>query len=74
MGAVREGFNLFSKFGRYYFFRRGMFGDKWARQYVLQDTFGRYICKILGHSKKTFETDDIPPEIICFRCFRKIST
>lgn len=69
----REGFNLFSKWGRLYFFKRGLFGDKGARNYVLQDTFGRFICKVIGHGK-TFETDDFVPEDCCLRCFQKIST
>jgi hypothetical protein len=69
MASVREGFDLFSKFGRKYFFRRGLFGDKWARKYVLNDTFGRYVCKAFGHSKKTFLTDE--KETICLRCFRR---
>lgn len=71
--SSREGFNLFHKFGRKHFFRRGLFGDRWARDYVLRDTFGRYICAILGHTKKTFETDDEPPRIICLRCFREVN-
>ena len=39
MEAQRENFNLLSKTGRYYFFKRGWFGDKWSRKFVLQDTF-----------------------------------
>ena len=68
--ASREGFNLFHKFGRQYFFRRGILGDKWARRYVLQDTFGRYICKIVGHTKKTYITAD--NREICYRCFQTL--
>ena len=65
----REGFNLFHKFGRRHFFRRGILGDKWARSHVINDTFGKYICKILGHTD-TFETDDYPkPRTLCKRCF-----
>jgi len=57
-GASREGFNLFRKQQRKNFFRGGLFGTKWSRQYVLQDTFGRYVCRLLGHSKKTYDTTD----------------
>jgi hypothetical protein len=40
-GACREGFDLFSRYGRLYFFRRGILGDRWARKFVLLDTFGK---------------------------------
>ena len=68
--ANREGFDLFNKSGRIHFFNRGFFGDKWARGLVLQDTFGRWVCKFIGHSKNTFFTD-YPKEEICYRCYRK---
>jgi hypothetical protein len=71
MGSCREGFDLFNSFGRKHFFKRGLLGDKWARHYVLKDTLGKYICKIIGHSK-TFNTDDIPPNKCCLRCFKII--
>lgn len=64
----REGFNLFHKFGRRHFFKRGLFGDKWARMFVLKDTLGRYVCRIIGHAE-SFENDDDPPKKICCRCF-----
>ena len=67
----REGFNLLHKFGRYHFFQRGLFGDKWARQYVLQDTFAKYVCMIIGHGK-TFKTGDYPPIICCYRCLQQV--
>lgn len=39
-GGCREGFDLFNRYGRRHFFRRGLFGDQWARCHVLGDTFG----------------------------------
>ncbi len=73
MGASREGFNLLNKFGRYNFFKRGGLRSRWVRTYFLRDTFGRYVCGSLGHSKKTFVTDDCPSKIICYRCFRELA-
>ena len=66
----REGFNLFSKTGRENFFRRGILGDKLARHYVIADTFGRFYCRLFGHSKEVFEDNDGNP--ICPRCYRRI--
>ena len=67
MGACREGYDLFHKYGRMHFRKNGW---KWAKQYVLQDTLGHHICPIIGHSKKTFQNDE--NEKICMRCFRVI--
>ncbi len=67
---MREGFDLFSRIGRRCFFRRGVFGDKWARTYVWTDTFGHHICALLGHSRSNYATDDSPPRKICRRCNR----
>jgi len=67
ISAGREGFDLFHKYGRYYFFRRGIFGDKWARKFVLQDTFGRFICALIGHAK-TFKTEE--GQNCCYRCYK----
>lgn len=70
MGSSREGYNLFNKYGRRVLFRNLLRGRvDW--HYVWTDTFGRYICRVIGHSK-TFETDDIPPKKCCLRCFRYI--
>ncbi|KKS07451.1 MAG: hypothetical protein UU61_C0016G0020 [Parcubacteria group bacterium GW2011_GWB1_41_4] len=71
----RENFNLLSKISRRYFFQRGLIGDKWARAHVLQDTFGRFVCKIIGHGK-TFtvglgEVDNETPYKVCLRCYRR---
>ncbi len=74
--AQRVSFNLFSKHGRASFFRGGrLFGDKWSRQYVLRDTFGRHICSLLGHSDKTFQSQEavnVASNTICLRCFSKL--
>jgi len=77
--SSRENFNLFNKISRKYFFQRGLIGDKWAREHVLQDTFGRFVCKIIGHGK-TFTADSYDmvgnktPYEICYRCYRSISS
>jgi len=77
--SSRQGFNLFHKNGRLSFFRRGVFGDCEGRKYVLRDTFGRYICKMLGHSRKTYLSDIVTVQdgwckhnVICSRCYRDI--
>ncbi|TET16309.1 MAG: hypothetical protein E3J81_03540 [Dehalococcoidia bacterium] len=75
MGCARQGFDLFNKYGRRAFFHPGVFGDRWGRQFVLQDTFGRYVCKLLGHSKKTYEVEDYEEDyicVVCKRCYRVI--
>lgn len=69
MSASRECFDIFSKYGRKNFFRPGMFGDKWARHYVIKDTFGHHLCFIAGHSKNVFVSDE--GEKICRRCYRR---
>ena len=37
-GCGREAFNLRRKIGWKNFFRRGIFGDKWARKFIIHDT------------------------------------
>ena len=66
MGAHREGYDLFRKHGRIHFRK-----NRWrvAKEYVFRDTLGHHICPIIGHSKKTFRTDE--NETICMRCFRE---
>jgi len=68
--SYRDGFNLLNKYGRRNFFSRGILGDRWARRYVLKDTFGGYICAIFGHSKHRFKRED--GSIICDRCYKEI--
>jgi hypothetical protein len=73
--ASRQGFDLFHPYGRKAFFRSGILGDKWGRRYVLQDTFGKFICKIKGH--KLFNSaDDIKNyvEASCSRCGKLIAS
>jgi hypothetical protein len=41
-GACRESFDLFRKICRRYFSKRGLFGDKWARKFVIKDTLGHF--------------------------------
>lgn len=76
MGSCREGVNLFTKNGRKSFFKRGiavLFSkrNKGIRNYMWKDTFGKYICAIIGHAK-IFETDDCPPNKVCRRCYKII--
>ena len=73
MGSSREGWDLFHPLGRHCFSEalRGKRRFQW--HHLWTDTIGRhFICPVIGHSKKTFDTDDNPPEIICYRCVRKI--
>ena len=71
----RQGFNLFNPYGRKAFFSNGIFGDKWGRRYVLQDTFGEFICKIRGH--KLFNSADDTQNYVeasCSRCGKLIAS
>ena len=73
--ACREGFDLFTNFGRRAFFRPGLLGDKWNRHYAWIDTFGHHICAIIGHSKDTYlwqDTEVGEERLICLRCNKKI--
>lgn len=64
--------------GRHFFFKGGIFGTKWSRHYMWIDTFGHYICALIGHSKKTYLWHDDGPHgvgekrLICLRCNRPI--
>ena len=69
MGTMREGYNLFTKVGWYHLKKNWRYNKL---QYVYEDTFGGYICKVVGHTKKTFQTNDIPPEKICYRCYKVV--
>lgn len=72
--TCREGFDLFNKGQRKNFFRKGIFGDKFARHYVLKDTFGKYVCKMFGHSRKIYNLEDCDGTKfkLCDRCYRRI--
>lgn len=75
MSACREGFNLFNKYQRANFFRRGLFGDRWARENVFGDTFrfvARWFCKCFGHGKVSWmDWEDGKREQLCHRCLRR---
>jgi len=64
---LRETFDLFSVGGRENFFERGLFGDSFARRYVLGDTFNRFICMIIGHKRKLWKESN-PQIYYCDRC------
>ena len=73
MGACRECFNIFNKYGFLAFIRAIKYKCiPWG--YVWSDTIqypvGGLICKLFGHSKKVFRTDD--HEEICCRCWKRI--
>lgn len=59
----REGYNLFTKYGRHAFWR-DLTKYKTFNHYVWQDTICPIICKIIGH--KQYLTDD--DEKACKRC------
>ncbi len=78
MGAKRESFNLLNKYGRGNFFRKGLFGNKWARENVIGDTFRfilKFICDIFGHGKcKFMDWENGHQEQLCLRCLRYTGT
>lgn len=66
MGACREGFDLFNKFGRRAFWqhlKRGRF-----QRIMWRDTFGRVICWLHGEHTvhQTFENNEV--ESSCHTC------
>jgi len=71
--AGRQGYNLFNPYGRKAFFNSSIFGDKWGRRYVFNDTFEKFICKIKGH--KLFNSADDTKNYVektCSRCSKLI--
>lgn len=75
MMASREGVDLFTRNGRWVFFRSGLLGDKYTRHYAKIDTFGHHICAVIGHSNKTYLWDDGQEQrLICLRCNGKIQS
>ena len=68
MGSCRKGYNLKTKMGWKHLLEDRRFGS-W-KGYWFNDTFGRFICALIGHSD-TFKTDDYPPKILCRRCLRE---
>lgn len=69
MGASRPSYNLLKRYGWSNLFRYGAWKKKWAWYYAPRDTFGKFICPIIGHGK-TFTTED--KRVICKRCFREV--
>jgi len=71
MSCSRQNFDITKKWGRKHFwryFKKDLF-DKWAWRYMLQDTFGRYLCILIGH--KPFENDE--GYMFCARCSRSLA-
>lgn len=68
MGASRMAFNLFSKIGRENFIWEIKRNHR-IPSIFWKDTFGKYVCKIIGHTETTFESDGSK---YCYRCFHKI--
>lgn len=59
--ASREGYDIFSKYGRQHFWRdlrRRRFNG-----YVWRDTLGRFVCAVLGHREYMSDYDRA-----CKRC------
>ena len=63
--SSREGFNLFLPQGRVHFVKHGGLFSADVRRYIPQDTFGRFICGVLGHATMFWIGDDL----VCYRCF-----
>ena len=66
MGAAREGFDLFHKFGRRNFWRDLKLGR--INNHVWRDTFGRFTCMVLGHKRYDSNAGGYPEEWACRRC------
>lgn len=71
---MRENFNLFTIQGIKNFFGSGGFKNNWATEWVLDDTFGRFICNRSGHSKRTFNAGSGGRDVWCERCTRPLYT
>ena len=68
--ASRDNFDLFTKWGRDNFFRSGLVGDNHSRHYAKIDTFGHYICAVVGHGD-VWESQE-EEIIICLRCGKRV--
>ncbi len=62
MGCSREGFDLFTKYGRQHFFK------SWNWHYMWGDTFNQIICIFKGHIKYDAGEGDYA----CRRCYKYI--
>lgn len=71
MGTARQGYNLFNKHCHHAIWDSLKRGRLLTSEYFWKDSFGRFVCKVIGHAS-TFDTDDIPPEKICRRCYQPI--
>lgn len=73
MGACREGFNLFNRYGWQHLISH-IRGGRWRYplSYVFTDTFGHPYCWAFGHKPfhQNPECVDEPPEFACRRCHR----
>lgn len=74
MAAARKGYNVFNKYCRMNIWQD--IKDRWwwgIREFLLRDSFGRYVCRIVGHGT-TFESEPYDPPVIhyCLRCFQEV--
>ena len=81
MAASREGWNLLSRYG-WGVFWRASWKRRWgSRENIWKDTFGRFVCRTLGHSKKLHDISDLwdteskteQRALLCDRCYRVVS-
>lgn len=70
MGASREGFDLFNKYGRRAFWRELKRGRIQSLMWV--DTFGRFRCLLIGHDLYDANAGGCPPEFACRKCHKYI--
>ena len=66
MGAAREGFDLFHKFGRQSAWRYISRG-RWP-SYLWLDTFGKFRCILTGHGHYVSDYDNSKPNWACRKC------
>jgi hypothetical protein len=67
MASSRLNYNLLSKTGLTNFINGG-YGHRQTRKWAFNDTFGRVICLIIGHTK-TFVWDG-DGKTYCIRCLK----
>ena len=74
MGACRQGFDLFNRYGRKSAFEQIRRGDwKYVRQYIFRDTLTRFLCKLSGGCHFTWQPDPVeePEALYCQWCKKR---
>lgn len=69
MGAARQGFNAFNPYGRQAIWHHLKRGPKWWRHIYWSDTFGQFVCAVVGHNR--YDCSDpgrAGEEFACRRC------